>query len=125
MSDIVIQLRDTSADAEDVAAATGELAHALDELDVEAVRPRESGDAPDGVRAGAVTEIGTLVVTALTTPGVLTALIGTVQQWLHTRSGTGTCTVTVDGDSLEIENATTAERSQLIAAWLERHRAEP
>ncbi|MFF5144794.1 hypothetical protein ACFY6U_34645 [Streptomyces sp. NPDC013157] len=76
--------------------------------------PREGSK---GVTAGAV-------VLALSVPGgVLTSLIGLVQDWLGRQVGRNRVSITLDGDTLDLPAPTPEERQQLIDAFVRRHGA--
>lgn len=91
-------------------------------LDVESVRSEPGGPAPEGAKGGDVVTVGALVV-ALASGGVFTALIDTVRDWLGRSSARHRVSVTIDGDTIELERATDAERSTLVEAYVRRHTA--
>ena len=51
----------------------------------------------------------------------LATVIATVRDWLSRRSSAQAIKVTIDGDTLELDRATAAERSELIEAFVRRH----
>jgi hypothetical protein len=61
------------------------------------------------------------LVTLSATGGVFATVIATVRDWLARRSGAQSIKVTIAGDTLELERATAAERSELIEAFVRRH----
>ncbi|MFC8505066.1 hypothetical protein ACFU3J_29615 [Streptomyces sp. NPDC057411] len=94
-------------------------------LDVGSVRSEPGGPAPDGAKSGDVVTLGALVVALSASGGVFTALIDTVRDWLGRSSARHRVSVTIDGDTIELERATDAERSALVEAYVRRHTAPP
>lgn len=105
-------------DALELAELTGQLRRQLLELDVETVEPVRSAEVPEGAKPLDAMSIGALVVAA--GPGVLKAVVGLVGEWLAHRP-VRSAKLTIDGDSIELSDATAAERKQLIAAFVDRH----
>jgi hypothetical protein len=48
-------------------------------------------------------------------------VVATVKDWLGRRSGGHKVSLTVDGDTLELDGATAAERAELIDTFVRRH----
>ncbi|MFE2531569.1 hypothetical protein [Streptomyces sp. NPDC059371] len=77
--------------------------------------PPEGAKGVDALTAGAV-------VLALSAPGgVLTSLVGLLQDWLGRQSARHRVSVTIDGDTVDVEHATPEERRQLLDAFVRRH----
>lgn len=53
--------------------------------------------------------------------GVFTTLIGTLRDWLGRQSGRHRISVTIDGDTIELERASVAQQQQLLDAYVRRH----
>jgi hypothetical protein len=94
------------------------------ELDVHALEVAPGGATPAGSKgSGEVVTAGAIVL-ALSAPGaVLTSLVALAQDWLGRQSLRHRITITVDGDTLELEQATPEERLLLIEAFVRRHGA--
>jgi hypothetical protein len=105
-------------DAPELAELTGQLRRQLLELDVETVELVRSTDVPEGAKPLDAVSIGALVVTA--GPGLLKTVVGLVGKWLARRPVRG-ARLTIDGDTIELSDATAAEQQQLIAAFVDRH----
>jgi hypothetical protein len=105
-------------DAPELAALTGQLRRRLLELDVETVELARSAEVPEGAKPLDAESIGALVVTAA--PGLLEAVVALVGQWLTSRP-VRSAKLTIDGDSIELSDATAAQQEQLIAAFIDRH----
>lgn len=86
------------------------------DLDVEIVM---SADAPLGTRADPVT----LLVTAMSAGGAL-RLIKTARNWLARHAAARRISVTIDGDTIVLEEGWAQEQSALIEAYLARHEVE-
>lgn len=56
--------------------------------------------------------------------GVLTALVGTLRDWLGRSSARHRVSLTIDGDTIDLERASEAERRELIDAYIRRHTGE-
>ena len=53
--------------------------------------------------------------------GVFVTVIATIRDWLGRRAGGHKITITVDGDTLELEQRDPAERAELIETFVRRH----
>jgi hypothetical protein len=91
----------------------------LGELDVDVLAV--AGDLPAGAKAADPVTIGSLVVAFSAAGGVFPGLLETLREWLGRQAGKHRIKVTVDGDTVELERATSAERQQLIDAFVQRH----
>ncbi|KUM69931.1 hypothetical protein AQI70_30305 [Streptomyces curacoi] len=91
------------------------------ELDVEAVRPGPGAPAPDAAKGTDPVTLGAIVVALSASGGVFTALIESVRDWLGRSAARHRVSVTIDGDTIELERASDAERSALIDAYIRRH----
>jgi membrane-associated two-gene conflict system component 1 (EACC1) len=91
----------------------------LGELDVDVLAV--AGDLPAGAKAADPVTIGSLVVAFSAAGGVFPGMLETLREWLGRQAGKHRIKVTVDGDTVELERATSAERQQLIDAFVRRH----
>ncbi|WP_328444085.1 MULTISPECIES: effector-associated constant component EACC1 [unclassified Amycolatopsis] len=108
------------ADAEELDRLARRLRAELGELDLD-VLAVPAGEPPEGAKAADPVTIGTLVVAFSAAGGVFPGLVDTLRDWLGRQAGKHKITVTVDGDTVELERATVAERQQLIDAFVRRH----
>jgi hypothetical protein len=90
------------------------------ELDVESVRPAPAGAAPAGAKGDPFT-LGAVVVALSASGGVFPALIETLRGWLDRQSARHRISLTIDGDTIELEQASAAERRDLVDAYIRRH----
>jgi hypothetical protein len=91
---------------------------ALDEI--EAVGDLPAATAPEGSKAGFVGEAGALLVQVIPMADKLSIVVGWLHSWVATHHQ-GSVSLTIDGDKLEIKNATDEEVSRLADAWIKRH----
>jgi hypothetical protein len=95
----------------------GELA----ELDVTSVSPVAAGPPPERAKGADPVTLGALVVAFSASGGVFTTLVGTLRDWLDRQSGRHRISVTIDGDTIELDRASAAQRQQLLDAFVRRH----
>jgi Effector Associated Constant Component 1 len=112
---------EAGADAAEADRLGRQLRNELRSLDVDAVRPVEQGAPPPGVKSGAAASFTELLVTLSAGGGVFVTVIATIKDWLGRRAPGSTVTVTIDGDTLEIDSATPVERAELIETFVRRH----
>ncbi|MFH8491179.1 effector-associated constant component EACC1 [Streptomyces longisporoflavus] len=91
------------------------------ELDVESVRPWPGGIIPDGAKGTDPLTLGAVVVALSASGGVFTAFVETLRDWLGRSSARHRLSLTIDGDTIELERATAAERRDLVDAYIRRH----
>ena len=111
---------EAGADAEETDRLGRQLGRELRSLDVD-VAPVAAGPAPAGAKGVDAASITQLLVTFGGSGGVIATVIATVRDWLGRRGGGHKVTVTIDGDSLELDGATAAERAELIDTFVRRH----
>ncbi|GAA2114920.1 hypothetical protein [Streptomyces synnematoformans] len=105
------------ADDDELDALTGQLRQALLELEVDDVRPvRAAGAAPEGAKPGEAVAVGVLAVTLV--PVVLRSVVRLVEVWLQNRP-VRSVRLELDGRSLELGDASGAEKQRLIEAFLD------
>jgi hypothetical protein len=94
------------------------------ELDIESVSTLAAETAPAGAKGADPVTLGALVVALSASGGVLTALVETLRDWLGRHTGRHRISVTIGGDTIELDRATSAQQRQLVEAYLRRHRVE-
>ncbi|MGW9173684.1 hypothetical protein [Streptomyces decoyicus] len=103
-------------DAEELQSLAEQLRRALLELDVDNVRlARQGGVAPEGAKPGEVIAVGALVVT--TVPLLVRQVLQLVDTWLRNRP-LRSVTVEIDGDTIELGNASAEDQRRLIDAFV-------
>jgi hypothetical protein len=118
---LVVLEPEAGADAEETDLLGRSLRRELRSLDVDDVTAVAAEAAPagsKGIDAAAATQ---LLVTLSASGGVLAMVVATVKDWLARRSAGHKITLTVDGDTLELDGASPAERAQLIDTFVRRH----
>jgi hypothetical protein len=118
---LVVLHADPEVDAERGEQLVRRLRGELVELDVESVAPVAAGPAPEGAKGTDPVTLGALVVAFSASGGVFTTLIGTLRDWLSRQSGRHRISVTIDGDTIELERASAAQQQQLLDAYVRRH----
>ena len=108
------------ADAAELDEATARLRRDLLELDVDKVERATGAEAPPGTKAVETILIGTLLVTLAKNAGAIGDVVKAVQGWLGDRPGR-TVRLELDGDVIELSNVSSAEQTQLLDVWIERH----
>jgi hypothetical protein len=115
-----VQLDAADSDAEELAHLTDKLRRNLLQLDVDAVEHSAAGEPPAGAKAVDLMLIGTLVVTLGRSASKLASVVRTVQDWVGTRPAR-TVKLQLDGDTIEITDASSRDQQRLIDTWIERH----
>jgi hypothetical protein len=121
-NELLVQLAEDGADAERLDALTGFLRRELLELEVEDVIPLRGGEAPPGARVFDVLAIGGLLVTLGHSAEGLRAVVTAVRKWLARGDGIRrTVRLELDGDVLELSEASVADQDRLIEVFIGRH----
>jgi hypothetical protein len=90
-------------------------------LDIESIASGPATPLPYGAKGTDAVTVGAIVVALSTAGGVFPTLIDIVRDWLGRSSARHRVSVTIDGDTIELERATDAERQALIHAYIRRH----
>ncbi|MFD8222494.1 hypothetical protein ACFV2U_55015 [Streptomyces sp. NPDC059697] len=112
---------DPELDPEPAERLTRQLRAEIAALDIESVGPAPAGAAPDGAKGTDAVTLGAVVVALSASSGVFTTLIETLRDWLSRHSARHRISVTIDGDTIELERASAAERQELVDAYVRRH----
>lgn len=88
-----------------------------------AVLARDSAGAAPGSKVADPVTLGAIVLALSASGGVFTTLIETVRDWLKRDPGARRVSVTIDGESIELDAASDAERRALVEAFMRRHGA--
>ena len=107
-------------DTEELAQLSGLLRAEFLDLDVDAVRQPVRGKAPEDAKGADLLAAGQLIVGLVASPEVLASIIDTVRSWLG-RNRARSVKLTLDGDTLEVTGASSAEQQRLIDLWVTRH----
>jgi hypothetical protein len=117
-----LQLSEEGADAERLAVLTGYLRAELLQLDVEDVTAPQTGEAPPGARVVGVAAVSGLLVALGQSAGGLQSVVSTIRDWLRRGEGTRrTVRLELDGDALELSQASAADQERLIELFVSRH----
>jgi hypothetical protein len=112
---------EAGADPEETDRLGRSLRRELRSLDVDDVSPVPAGAAPHGSKGVDAASATELLVTLSASGGVFAMVVATVKDWLARRSGGHKITLSIDGDTLELDGASPAERAELIDTFVRRH----
>ncbi|KFU76829.1 hypothetical protein SAMN04489729_7216 [Amycolatopsis lurida] len=123
-SAVRVQLGEDGADAERVDQLTGYLRSELIDRGVAEVKALPAGPAPPGSRGFDVATVGGLLVTLGQSAEGLRSVVAAVREWLS-RGGRVKRTVRleIDGDVLELSEATLTDQDKLVDLFVSRHSA--
>jgi hypothetical protein len=117
-----LELSEEGSDAERLVALTGYLRAELLQLDVEDVAALPAGEPPPGARAFDMTAVGGLLVTLGQSADGLRSVISAIRAWLHRAEVTSRMVrLEIDGDALELSQASAADQDRLIDLFVSRH----
>ncbi|MGH3695949.1 MAG: hypothetical protein ACRDRX_18480 [Pseudonocardiaceae bacterium] len=117
-----VQLCEVGADAERLGTLTGFLRTELLQLDVQDVTAWRAGDAPPGTRALDVAAVGGLLISLGQSAAGLAAVVSTIRTWLARGDGVRrSVRVEIDGDVLELSEASAADQDRLIELFVGWH----
>ena len=92
----------------------------LAELDVVSVSPVAAGPPTERTKGADPVTLGALVVAFSASGGVFPTLVGALRDWLDRQSGRHRISVTIDGDTIELDRASAEQRQQLFDAFVRR-----
>jgi hypothetical protein len=117
-----LQVSEEGADAERLGVLTGYLRGELLRLDVEDVTALRGGEAPSGSRAFGVAAVGALLVSHGQSAEGLRSVVFAVRGWLQRGTkARRTVRLDLDGDVLELSQASAADQERLIELFVSRH----
>ena len=120
--DLRLQLSEEGADAERLAALTGYLRSELLRLDVEDVTALPAGEPPPGARGFNAATVGALLIALGQSAEGLRSVVSVIKDWLRRGQGTGRAVrLELDGDALELSQASAADQERLIELFVSRH----
>jgi hypothetical protein len=122
MEGLRVQISEDGADAERLDTLSGYLRAELLQLDVENVTALPGSEPPPGTRVFETAVAGGLLVTIGEAADSLRAVMLTIRTWLRRGEGTGRkIRVEIDGDALELSDASPAQEDRLIELFASRH----
>lgn len=93
----------------------------LAELDVESVTLAMDGIVPEGAKSADAVTVGAIVVALSASGGVFTVLIEMLRDWLGRQSARHRISVTIDGDTIELDRASAGQQQALVDAYVRQH----
>jgi Effector Associated Constant Component 1 len=119
-----LEISEEGADAERLAALTGYLRTELLQLDVDGVAAPPGGEAPPGARVVGVTAVSALLVALGQSAGGLQSVVSAVRDWLRRgEEADRRVRLKIDGDELELSQASAEDQQRLIELFISRHAA--
>jgi hypothetical protein len=119
-----LQISEEGADAERLDALTGYLRGELLQLDVENVVALQVGEPPPGARVFSVAVVGGLLIALGQSAEGLRSVVSAIKDWLRRGEGTPRrVRLELDGDALELSQASEADQDRLIELFVSRHSA--
>ena len=112
---------DGDADREEAERLATRLRAEIRGLDIDTLHALSDGAPPEGAKAVDPVTVGAVVLAVSAPGGVLATLVGTLRDWLGRQSGKHRVSVTINGDTVELERASADERRELIDAFVRRH----
>lgn len=123
-SELRVRIVEEDADAERLDELAGFLRQELLQLDVDEVTSPRAGEPPPGARVFDVLAVGELLVRLGGTAKGLQSVISAIRRWLSRGSGVRrSVRLEIDGDVLELSEATAADQERLIGLFVSRHSA--
>jgi hypothetical protein len=116
---LVLLEPETGADEDERERLAGQLRTALTELDIESLSSINERPVPAGSKGAE--GWADWLITLSASGGVFTTILVTIQDWLRRNRGEHKVKVVVDGDTLELSGASTAEQSEIVRAFVRRH----
>ena len=117
-----LQMSEDGADAQRLAVLTGYLRAELLQLDVEDVTALPAGEPPPGARVFGVATVGALLVALGQSAEGLRSVVSVISDWLRRGDGTRrTVRLELNGDALELSQASAADQERLISLFISRH----
>ncbi|MFD0269468.1 hypothetical protein ACFVGY_23295 [Streptomyces sp. NPDC127106] len=122
MSSLQIFLFEEEVAAEHLARMAGALRQDLLQLEVDDVTTVSRADPPDGAR-GVVAEVGALLVALGPSATLLREVVGAVMDWRQRSRSRPTIRLELDGDVLEISEASADHLEAAVRVFVNRHSA--
>jgi hypothetical protein len=121
-SELRVQLAEDGADAERLDELTRFLRDELLQLEVDDVTALRVGEPPPGARVFDVLAVGGLLVSLGRSAESLRPIVSAIRKWLARGEGTRrTVRLEIDGDALELSEASAADQERLIGLFVSRH----
>lgn len=122
MDVLVVLDPDPELDPETCERLARQLRGELAELDVDSIGNATSGTIPEGAKGVDPVTAGQIIMAMSASGGVFASAIATLRDWLARHAQGHRISVTVDGDTIELDHASTTQQQQLVDAYIRRHR---
>ena len=121
MDVLVILAPDPELDAEIADRTARQLRAELAQLDIESIRNAPGKPAPVHAKGVDGATVSDIIMTMSASGGVLTMAIAALREWLARQSRRHHISITIDGDTLDLDHASDDERRRLVDAYVRRH----
>jgi hypothetical protein len=118
VAEVVVQLHETGAEADQIQALTELLRHELLDLDVADVRLLATEEAPRDSRGVALPAVGDLLVIIKGSLEVLDQVLSSLRSWVQRQPGSRAVEIRVGEASLRLEAPTAEEQSRLVEEFV-------
>lgn len=112
---------DPEVDAEMADRLTRQLRAEIAGLDIESLDFVTGRSTPRGAKGADPVTLGAIAVALSASGGVLPALVETLRDWLARNGRRHRISVTINGDTIELEQASAEQRRALVDAYVRRH----
>jgi hypothetical protein len=120
--ELLLRVAEEGADTERLAALAGYLRAELLQLPLDNVVTVSSAELPPLAKGTGSTAVSALLVALGQSAEGLRALVSAVGEWLRRGQGTGrTVRLELDGDTLELSQASKADQERLVELFVSRH----
>ena len=122
----VLVALEADSDADDIECETiaRQLRSELRHVDFDSISEFDGAEAPAGAKGAELAEWGVWLVTLSASGGVLTSLISVAKDWLDRRGGGNRIKITIGGDTIELDGASSAQQAALMKDFIRRHQTE-
>lgn len=111
---------------EEVEKLSQQLRRELRSSDIDALTDVSRGSPPPNAKGGTAPWVAEWLITLSEASGALTTTVALIKDWLSRRTDKRLHKVimVIDGDTLEVSSATSAEQAALIRAFIQRHASD-
>lgn len=121
MDVLVVLDPDPEVDPEIVDRTARQLRAELAGLDIQSIRNAPGEMAPEGTKGADAATITDIIMTMSASGGALTMTIAAIREWLARQSKRHHISVTIDGDTIELDHGSADERRMLLDTYVRRH----
>jgi hypothetical protein len=124
MDVLVVLTPDVELDADAGDRLTRQLRSELAELDIESIAAAPGGPPPEGAKGADPVTLGAIILAMSASGGVFTSVIEMLKGWLGRHTRQHRISVSIDGDTIELDHASDDQQLLLVETFVRRHSAE-